>query len=414
MLTEKGRRMIVSREEVHEALQNLYNGLTLGQTALASRLPGLAVAASPAERAQKLRALLLDAIELLQPPRPATFRSPAARSYQVMTLHLVEGLPMARVAEELGISERQAYRDLLRAEEGLAELLSASSWEALTECAAEKSPADVVQQELENLPTQSAALEVGALLGSALETVSPLGARLGVTLDYRPWRTALFVYGSQTLLRQMLVQMLSAAMRHAPEKRVLLDVQAVAECVTIGASFRLAQGAGPQGILTALDPLARVQQLRLDVGQPSQGLTQVRISLPRKRRRVVLVLEDNPSAVELYRRYLEGSDEWELAAGDDPRRAFELARETCPAVIVLDVLMPLQDGWQVLQRLRAQPETRAIPVLICSVFDEADLALALGASGYLKKPVSREQFVQALRDCLSPRHSRPAPRPARP
>jgi CheY-like chemotaxis protein len=405
--------MSISREEIHEALQNLYNGLTLGQMALAARLPGLAPAASPAERAQRLRALLLDAIELLQPPRPATFRSPAARSYQVMTLHLVEGLPMGRVAEELSISERQAYRDLLRAEEGLAELLSASSWEALAECAADKAPSDIVAQELENLPAQSAALEVGALLDSALETVSPLAVRLGGTLDYRPWRSTLFIYGSQPLLRQTLVQMLSAALRHAADRRVTVGVQAVAECVTIDASFRLAQGSGPQAILAALDPLARAQQLLLDVGQTPQGLAQVRISLPRKRRRVVLVLEDNPSAVELYRRYLEGSDEWELAAGDDPRRAFELARETCPAVIVLDVLMPLQDGWQVLQRLRAQPETHPIPVLICSVFDEAALALALGASGYLKKPVSREQFVQALQDCLSPRHNRLGLRPTR-
>jgi len=54
------------------------------------------------------------------------------------------------------------------------------------------------------------------------------------------------------------------------------------------------------------------------------------------------------------------------------------------------------DGWTVLQRLKAEPRTQDIPVLVCSVIDEPELARTLGAAGLLKKPVSREQLLDAV------------------
>ena len=95
-------------------------------------------------------------------------------------------------------------------------------------------------------------------------------------------------------------------------------------------------------------------------------------------------------------RYLTGLDLHVVAAGNGPA-GLALARELAPAAIVLDVMMPDVDGWEVLQTLRTQPETRGIPVIICSVFDDPELAAALGASHFLSKPVSREALLAALR-----------------
>lgn len=67
-----------------------------------------------------------------------------------------------------------------------------------------------------------------------------------------------------------------------------------------------------------------------------------------------------------------------------------------PDVILLDVMMPHQDGWQVLQRLQAQVGTQHIPVIVCSVFDDPELARSLGAVDFLPKPVSRLQLLRAL------------------
>jgi CheY-like chemotaxis protein len=60
-------------------------------------------------------------------------------------------------------------------------------------------------------------------------------------------------------------------------------------------------------------------------------------------------------------------------------------------------MMPDMDGWEVLQRLRNHPATQHTAVIICSVFDDPELAYALGASSFLSKPVKREDIIKALR-----------------
>jgi Amt family ammonium transporter len=67
-----------------------------------------------------------------------------------------------------------------------------------------------------------------------------------------------------------------------------------------------------------------------------------------------------------------------------------------PAAIVLDIMMPGMHGWDVLQRLRASRQSADIPVIICSVINNPDLAQALGASIFLPKPIRQEEILAAL------------------
>ena len=62
----------------------------------------------------------------------------------------------------------------------------------------------------------------------------------------------------------------------------------------------------------------------------------------------------------------------------------------------VDVMMPFQDGWEVQQRLKSEPATQHIPIIICSVLDDPELAFSLGAVAYLKKPVSQTDLGEAL------------------
>jgi DNA-binding response OmpR family regulator len=68
-----------------------------------------------------------------------------------------------------------------------------------------------------------------------------------------------------------------------------------------------------------------------------------------------------------------------------------------PAAVVLEIELPQLDGWEVLAALKADPSTVAIPVIIASAVDDRPRGLALGADEYLRKPISRDELVDALR-----------------
>jgi CheY-like chemotaxis protein len=78
-----------------------------------------------------------------------------------------------------------------------------------------------------------------------------------------------------------------------------------------------------------------------------------------------------------------------------------LARETRASAVTLDVMMPDQDGWEILQNLKNQTDTSALPVIVCSVLKERDLAFSLGANQFLEKPVTQHMLLRALAECTT-------------
>jgi CheY-like chemotaxis protein/nitrogen-specific signal transduction histidine kinase len=83
-----------------------------------------------------------------------------------------------------------------------------------------------------------------------------------------------------------------------------------------------------------------------------------------------------------------------------------LAASKHPQAIILDVILPGHDGWGLLYRLKANPATSDIPVIIATALDEKRLGLFLGANDYLVKPVAKSQLLQAIeRVCLDPKPS---------
>jgi signal transduction histidine kinase/DNA-binding response OmpR family regulator len=109
----------------------------------------------------------------------------------------------------------------------------------------------------------------------------------------------------------------------------------------------------------------------------------------------VLIIDDDRQVVNLYERYLQEQG-YKVQSLSDPSQALETARALKPDIITLDIMMPKKDGWQVLETLKSDPETRSIPVVICSIVAEAEKAFSLGAVDYLAKPVTEEDLVAAL------------------
>ncbi len=116
--------------------------------------------------------------------------------------------------------------------------------------------------------------------------------------------------------------------------------------------------------------------------------------LKREQKRI-LIVDDDRKARSLFQAWLkgEGYATFEATGGDEGIRK---AKELLPAVVVLDVLMPDKDGWQVLQKLKSMPETRDIPVVIASVVEEEELGFSLGAADYFVKPIDKKRFLKRI------------------
>jgi signal transduction histidine kinase/DNA-binding response OmpR family regulator len=109
----------------------------------------------------------------------------------------------------------------------------------------------------------------------------------------------------------------------------------------------------------------------------------------------VVVVEDDRRSFDLLRAYLEAAGARVVGARDG-EEGLDTVRRLSPAGVVLDILLPGVDGWEVLAQLKADPGTAAIPVIVVSMLDERGRGFALGAAEYLVKPVGKEQLLAAL------------------
>ncbi len=113
----------------------------------------------------------------------------------------------------------------------------------------------------------------------------------------------------------------------------------------------------------------------------------------------ILVIEDDPAFARILIDMVHRQGYRALAA-DAGEAGLQLARELRPTGILLDVSLPAMDGWTVLDKLKADDATRAIPVHFISAIDSSSSGLDRGAVGFLTKPVSREAIAAALERLL--------------
>jgi len=109
----------------------------------------------------------------------------------------------------------------------------------------------------------------------------------------------------------------------------------------------------------------------------------------------VVVIEDDRPSLALLSAYLTGAA-LTVTEARDGQSGLDAVRAARPVAVLLDIRLPGIDGWTVLQALKSDPETRDIPVIVVSIVDERARGAALGAAGYLVKPVSRDDLLNAL------------------
>ena len=121
-----------------------------------------------------------------------------------------------------------------------------------------------------------------------------------------------------------------------------------------------------------------------------------------KSKPVVLVVDDNPQNLELLLAYLEEIDCTTEAAGDGVE-AMDAIRKTKPDLILLDVMMPKMSGFEVCRRLKNDPDTTDIPVIMVTALNELgdiEKAIDSGTDDFLSKPVNRWELITRVKTML--------------
>jgi len=285
-------------------------------------------------------------------------------------------------------------------------------------------------------------VSVNACMSEAVDCLRPLSDRKSQTMVVKP-SADLSVRADSMRLKQILMNLLGNAVKFTPDGgKIELSAQRAGDAVRVEvrdsgpgipaaeqklifeAFYRLRQtGKTSEGTGLGLAITQRLVELQggslglesqLGSGscfyftlplvptiQPQQGKTEKWEPHPGGAHRI-LVVEDHSAAAQVIQAHLTSAG-YEVILCNRSERALELAAEEQPSAITLDVVMKPVNGWEILTKLKSDPRTEAIPVIIVAVIDQPATGALLGADEYIVKPVDKPTLLSAIERCLKRR-----------
>ncbi len=369
---------------------------------------------TPKQGVRALQAVLIQEIENLQ---PAPDVPPSARSrliYDVLSCRYLQGLTQEEAAKRIGFTART----LRRVQHQGVNLLAQRLWERsdtpqhgeLTDRSPpnETVPLDddqetvwfsQLKEELTSLQESSSGqlADVIEIINGALSVSGAVTAKHKVQVLADLPDAVLLTTGHASILRQILIRGIGKIVEHMQGGDISIAVEEdedhICICIT-GAPVDTREDLFSPFIQEA----AMSQGGSFEVVQEEQQVI-YQIKVPVAANITVLVVDDNTDLVHFYRRYVAGT-KYEIVHLAEGQQLFETINEVAPHIIVLDVMLPGVDGWELLTHLHEHPHTRSIPVIVCSVVRGEEMALALGATLYLQKPIRSRQLIGALDQAL--------------
>lgn len=410
--------------ELHKALTHLYDVDYSPPQALC-----LLVGCEPGEGAHGLRSVVTQMIESLKPQCDAPGTARLSLLYRLLHDRFVLGLTQENTARRLHISLATAWRLQRKA----IYLLAQAFWKRAHQCADSSSRflpggdaqvpelgeefgsqgqisdwREQVKRELALLQANApvATCELVEVIDHLMELKEAFLGDCGTDLRIGFVQPKLIVAMPSSVVSQLLITMLRRLAIYAKADWITIfaGLEDGTIKITLAASLRIDRQGSPEEELVrnivATDNIAVAAELiRNDVF--------VSVTLPSVGVIDVLVVDDNPDMGDFYRRATEGTH-YRIAHIREGRKLAEAMWSIRPVMIVLDVLLPDINGWELLMHLRMDPATRDIPVIVCTVAREEELALSLGAVAYLPKPVRPSEFIQTLDRVHSQFSARPS------
>jgi PAS domain S-box-containing protein len=310
---------------------------------------------------------------------------------------------------------------------------------------------DIAKIEAGRMDVLAASFGISALINLCANTAQPL-LRPNVVLEKQVDESLTIIYSDQDKIRQIVLNLLSNAAKFTHEGKIILAANRDGEAnlrisVTdtgIGISaealpriFKEFQQAdntttrqyGGTGLgLTISRNLARLLGGDLTVEselgkgstfalvipmqygyrptsnpgrEPAPVPETVQRPKPGSAKKRILVIDDDPDAVYLLQENLN-QQEYDIIGTRNGQEGMHMAREQQPRAILLDIILPGADGWQVLHDLKEDPATANIPVILLTIVDKKALGFRLGAAAYLLKPLDPAAVRDALNRVIVP------------
>ncbi len=311
---------------------------------------------------------------------------------------------------------------------------------------------DIAKIEAGRMDVLAATFRVGALLDLCVNTAQPL-LRAGVVLEKQVDEDLSTIFSDQDKIRQIILNLLSNAAKFTHAGKIVLSTSRAGENVRIAVSdtgigiseealsriFKEFQQAdtsttrqyggtglglsisrnlarllggditvkselGKGSTFTAILPIQFVNRslAPADAAGADQATSPSAPTLTPASRYVsgndkkrILVIDDDPDAVYLLQESLN-MQEFEISGALNGLDGLRLAHEQKPDAILLDIVMPGADGWQVLHEIKEDLATENIPVILLTIIDKKALGYRLGASAYLLKPLEPEEVRETL------------------
>lgn len=404
---------------------------------------------SSASRAEHLRRKVALAIEALKPQYiPFDVSTTEWRYYLILYGRYVEGANLIELQNQLALGERQERRLHMRSltlleavlyEQAVGRAaLTRPSLATMTDASASTAQEDDpdgagggaldvgLDKRLDDEHGEAALFQVAPeslhlrrVVDEVLELCAPRIHDCGAEVVLHFPDNMPSVQADRIILRQILLHLLNTALltwqqdaqSDAGFDPIVVTVNHLVEFIALEFSWQagadhpaLQQVAQQTPLRYWLEQLHMRLTLNMEAGPPPDrrsGLVHLVLLLPIACQTTLLVVDDHDSAIRIIQRFLQPIPV-RVVGETDPGRVPELVRTLRPHALLLDVMMPTTDGWELLQRLKSDPGTDAIPVVVCSVWDVPELALSLGASDFLKKPVDHEHLLETLARLLPP------------
>jgi CheY-like chemotaxis protein len=357
----------------------------------------------------RLQNILTKAIEGIKPKPGTPSQSRSWRIYDLLNFCYLQQLNQDAASNQIGISSRHLRRERQAALEALAYFLiekypddfkNVIEGEPKNGSSAEEDPIPTVAEELAwiNDSAPKDPVNVEHVVKEVFELIRPLVDQYRGTLVLQDLSFLSGMSLHQVALKEILIDLISLLIRWVPGGKVTITsngspigpfIQAVGEIC--GSELQKSNSDSHKDLLAQIVSLGAS---KVDYSINSERVV-VEVYFQIKEQYPILVIDDNADVLQLFSRYTENTS-YRLVGAKDLAEALLIINEIQPKLILLDVMMPHMDGWNVLGTLRNHPMSNHIPVVICSVLAQEELARSLGASGYIRKPVTRPDFLAGL------------------